>query len=70
MKSYKDLDVYNLAFTYAVEVHKISLKQPKFELYYSLLNVSVTLSRTIGSFGVLYHIFEMLKQVQHDGNNL
>ena len=33
MKSYKDLDIYNLAFSYAIEVHKISLKLPKFELY-------------------------------------
>ncbi|WP_029035410.1 four helix bundle protein [Salinimicrobium terrae] len=33
MKSYKDLDIYNLAFTYAVEVHKASLKMPKFELF-------------------------------------
>lgn len=33
MKSYKDLDIYNLAFDYALEVHKITLKLPKFELY-------------------------------------
>ncbi len=33
MKSYKDLDIYNLAFDYAIEVHKLSLKLPKFELY-------------------------------------
>ncbi|MCM4161797.1 four helix bundle protein [Antarcticibacterium flavum] len=33
MKSYKDLDIYNLAFEYAIEVHKLSLKLPKFELY-------------------------------------
>lgn len=33
MKSYRDLDVYNLAFAYAIEVHHISLKLPKFELY-------------------------------------
>ena len=33
MKSYKDLDIYNLAFGYAIEVHKASLKLPKFELY-------------------------------------
>ncbi len=33
MKSYKDLDIYNLAFDYAIEVHEISLKLPKFELY-------------------------------------
>ena len=33
MKSYKDLDIYNLAFTYAIEVHKVSMKLPKFELY-------------------------------------
>lgn len=33
MKSYKDLDIYNLAFQYAIDVHKLSLKLPKFELY-------------------------------------
>lgn len=33
MKSYRDLDVYNLAFDYALEVHHITLKLPKFELY-------------------------------------
>ncbi|WP_373056936.1 four helix bundle protein [Zunongwangia sp. H14] len=33
MKSYKDLDIYNLAFTYAIEAHKVSLKLPKYELY-------------------------------------
>ncbi|EGV44437.1 four helix bundle protein [Bizionia argentinensis JUB59] len=33
MKSFRDLDVYNLACDYALEVHHISLKLPKFELY-------------------------------------
>ncbi|SDL87439.1 four helix bundle protein [Salinimicrobium catena] len=33
MKSYKDLDIYKLAFAYAIEVHRVSLKLPKFELY-------------------------------------
>ncbi|MEZ4795961.1 MAG: four helix bundle protein [Flavobacteriaceae bacterium] len=33
MKSYKDLEIYNLAFEYALEVHHLSLKLPKFELY-------------------------------------
>lgn len=33
MKSYKDLDIYNLAFEHAVVVHKLSLKLPKFEMY-------------------------------------
>lgn len=33
MKSYKDLDIYNLAFQYAIEVHQVSLKMPSFELY-------------------------------------
>ena len=33
MKSYKDLDIYTLAFAYAIEVHNASLKMPKFELY-------------------------------------
>jgi len=33
MKSYKDLEIYQLAFQYAIEVHHLSLKLPKFELY-------------------------------------
>ncbi|TBW26473.1 four helix bundle protein [Gramella sp. KN1008] len=33
MKSYKDLDIYNMAFEYAIEVHKVSMKLPKFEIY-------------------------------------
>lgn len=33
MKSYLDLEIYNLAFDYAIEVHNASLKMPKFELY-------------------------------------
>jgi len=33
MKSYRDLDVYKLSFEHALEIHKISLKLPKFELY-------------------------------------
>ena len=33
MKSYKDLDIYNLAFEYAKKVHELSMKLPKFEMY-------------------------------------
>jgi len=33
MKSYKDLDIYNLAFEYAIEVHSLTMKLPKHELY-------------------------------------
>ena len=33
MKSYRDLDIYNDSKRYAVEVHKMSLTLPKFELY-------------------------------------
>jgi len=33
MNSYRDLDIYRIAFTLAVRVHKASLKLPKFELY-------------------------------------
>ncbi|WP_299017207.1 four helix bundle protein [uncultured Polaribacter sp.] len=33
MKSYKDLDVYKLAFSYAVEVHHLTMQLPKYELY-------------------------------------
>ncbi len=33
MKSYKDLEVYQQAYKLAIEVHHMSLKMPKYELY-------------------------------------
>ena len=33
MKSYKDLDIYNIAFELAKRVHLASLALPQFELY-------------------------------------
>src|SRR6187402_2885508 len=33
MKSYRDLDIYKDSKNFAVEVHKMSLSLPKFELY-------------------------------------
>jgi four helix bundle protein len=33
MSSYRDLEIYKLAFDLAVRVHKASLKLPKFELF-------------------------------------
>ncbi|MEX1120649.1 MAG: four helix bundle protein, partial [Balneolales bacterium] len=33
MKSYKELEVYNLAYEYALEVHKMTMKLPRYELY-------------------------------------
>ncbi len=33
MKSYKDLNIYNLAFEYVIEVHDLSLKLPTYEMY-------------------------------------
>jgi four helix bundle protein len=33
MNSYRDLDIYKLAFDLAVRIHRESLKLPKFELY-------------------------------------
>jgi len=33
MNSYKDLDIYNLAYEYAIEVHKMTMQLPKYELY-------------------------------------
>jgi four helix bundle protein len=32
-KSYKDLDIYKTAHKLAIEIHRMSLKLPKFELY-------------------------------------
>jgi len=33
MSSYKDLEIYQLAFKLSIKVHKASLKLPNFELY-------------------------------------
>ncbi len=33
MKSYRDLEIYSLAFEYAAEIHDFPLKLPKYELY-------------------------------------
>ena len=33
MNSYRDLDIYKLAFELAIKVHEASLKLPKFEVY-------------------------------------
>jgi len=33
MKSYKDLDIYKMAFNLAEEVHHLTLELPKYELY-------------------------------------
>lgn len=33
MKNYKDLEVYKLAYEYALEVHEMSMRLPKYELY-------------------------------------
>jgi len=33
MSSYRDLDIYKMAFKLALDVHRLSLELPKFELY-------------------------------------
>jgi len=33
MKSYRDLDIYNMAYEKAIEVHRMSLTLPKYELF-------------------------------------
>lgn len=33
MKSYKDLEIYQIAYKLALEVHKMSLTLPKYEVY-------------------------------------
>ncbi len=33
MKSYKDLEIYKMAYDLAIKVHKMSLTLPKYELY-------------------------------------
>ncbi len=32
-QSYKDLDIYKMAHKLAIEIHEMSLKLPKFEMY-------------------------------------
>ena len=33
MKSYKDLEIYQMAYKLAIEVHKMTMKLPNYELY-------------------------------------
>jgi len=33
MKSYKELEIYQIAYRLAIEVHKISMQLPSYELY-------------------------------------
>jgi four helix bundle protein len=33
MKNYEDLEIYNLSYELAVQIHKISLRLPKYELF-------------------------------------
>ena len=33
MASFRDLDIYKLAFEYAIDIHTLSMKLPNFELY-------------------------------------
>ena len=33
MKSYADLDIYKISYSLALDVHRLSMKLPKYELY-------------------------------------
>jgi len=33
MKSYRDLEIYQLAYQLAIEIHELSMQLPKYELY-------------------------------------
>ena len=33
MKSYKDLEIYNISYELAVKIHKMSMRLPKYEMY-------------------------------------
>ena len=33
MKSYKDLEIYNLSYDLAIKIHRMSLNLPRYELY-------------------------------------
>ena len=41
MKSYKDLDIYQLSYDLAIKIHKFSLKLPRYELFYDELGRKV-----------------------------
>ena len=71
MKFYKDLEIYQLAFQYAIEVHHLSLKLPKFELYeqggqvrrssksvkVTIVNTNKRISQLVSVFYYLLHEF-------------
>ena len=33
MKNYRDLEIYQLAYKLAIEIHEMSMQLPKYELY-------------------------------------
>jgi four helix bundle protein len=33
MKSYRDLEIYNMAYEFALKIHNLSMSLPKYELY-------------------------------------
>ncbi|MCP4666710.1 MAG: four helix bundle protein [Deltaproteobacteria bacterium] len=33
MKSYKDLDIYNISYELAVKIHRMSMRLPQYEMY-------------------------------------
>ena len=33
MKSYKDLEIYNISYELAVNIHRMSMRLPKYEMY-------------------------------------
>lgn len=47
MKNYKDLEIYQLAYEFAIETHAISLQLPAYELYEQGSQVSYSFSNKL-----------------------
>ena len=64
-KGYKDLEIYQLAHKLAVEIHKMSLDLPKFELYEEgsqIRRASKSISANIvEGFGRRHYKYEFIK---------
>ncbi|MCP5005831.1 MAG: four helix bundle protein [Planctomycetes bacterium] len=62
-QSYKDLDIYKMAHKLAIEIHEMSLKLPKFEMYEEGSQIRVrekiTLHSRISFSGHLCPIFTL-----------
>jgi len=62
MNSYRDLDIYKMAFDLAFRLHKASLDLPKFELYEqgSQLEMLIALYPEMSIFQILFEEYDIL----------